>query len=436
MNRHHGRDRGDRGAPPALRGRGRPYSARTVYAQPARAQCGSAVYFGAGRFAMIWMSLPFGSAFATITCMACWVLCRRPASACAEPVAARFHELLAGLAACTLSLSPIEACHLVRCVVAVQRHGATSFLRCCLPAIRVEPPSRGSVARIEGQRARARAVPPTRCRGRHVATVALAASLWSMAASAQPPSDAAWNALQDGAIVLFRHANAPGGGDPPGLKIGDCSTQRNLDDSGRAQARRIGERFRDRRVRVGAVLTSQWCRTRETAELAFPGQARDDPNFNSFFGDSARARDADRPGEGDAEPLARPRRAGRDDAPGQHHRADRRLPRLGRRRRAAPAGRRHRSGRAAAAVARRSAVAEVEPRALDNRIGEPREASHREGRPRPLCRTATLRRSRRDLPVERRVVADRRHGARCPVSLTLTTPIVWMSRARSRVTDP
>ena len=129
---------------------------------------------------------------------------------------------------------------------------------------------------------------PTRCRWRHVATVALAASLWSMAASAQPPSDAAWNALQDGAIVLFRHANAPGGGDPPGLKIGDCSTQRNLDDSGRAQARRIGERFRERRVRVGAVLTSQWCRTRETAELAFPGQARDDPNFNSFFGDSAR----------------------------------------------------------------------------------------------------------------------------------------------------
>jgi hypothetical protein len=42
-------------------------------------------------------------------------------------------------------------------------------------------------------------------------------------------------------IVLFRHAIAPGGGDPPGLRLGDCATQRNLDDTGRDQARRIGE---------------------------------------------------------------------------------------------------------------------------------------------------------------------------------------------------
>ena len=117
---------------------------------------------------------------------------------------------------------------------------------------------------------------------------AFAAAACATAASAQPSSDAAWNALQDGAIVLFRHANAPGGGDPPGMKIGDCSTQRNLDEAGRAQARQIGERFRARSVPIGAVLTSQWCRTRETAELAFPGQARDDPRFNSFFGDSVR----------------------------------------------------------------------------------------------------------------------------------------------------
>ncbi len=121
-----------------------------------------------------------------------------------------------------------------------------------------------------------------------LATTALAASLCTAPATAQPSTDTEWDALQDGTVVLFRHANAPGGGDPPGLKIGDCSTQRNLDDAGRAQARRIGERFRDRRIRVGAVLTSQWCRTRETAELAFPKQARDDPNFNSFFGDAAR----------------------------------------------------------------------------------------------------------------------------------------------------
>jgi phosphohistidine phosphatase SixA len=104
---------------------------------------------------------------------------------------------------------------------------------------------------------------------------------WRAAAASQGD----WSALKDGSIVLFRHANAPGVGDPPGFKLGECRTQRNLDDTGRAQARRIGEQFRQRGIRVGAVLTSQWCRTRETAELAFPGQVREDPNFNSFFGD-------------------------------------------------------------------------------------------------------------------------------------------------------
>jgi phosphohistidine phosphatase SixA len=95
--------------------------------------------------------------------------------------------------------------------------------------------------------------------------------------------DSAWRAMRDGTIVLLRHANAPGGGDPSGMVLGDCSTQRNLDEVGRAQARRIGEVFRARGVVVGAVRSSQWCRTRETADLAFPGQRRDEPAFNSFF---------------------------------------------------------------------------------------------------------------------------------------------------------
>jgi phosphohistidine phosphatase SixA len=101
------------------------------------------------------------------------------------------------------------------------------------------------------------------------------------------PSQAAddWSALQPGRIVLFRHANAPGVGDPTGFKLNDCRTQRNLDAVGRAQARRIGMAFRRWRVVVGAVLTSQWCRTRETASLAFPGQVQDEPAFNSFFED-------------------------------------------------------------------------------------------------------------------------------------------------------
>jgi broad specificity phosphatase PhoE len=69
----------------------------------------------------------------------------------------------------------------------------------------------------------------------------------------------------------------------------DCQTQRNLDEVGRTQARELGERFRTHRVTVGAVLSSQWCRTRDTAELAFPGRVREDADFNSFFGDAARA---------------------------------------------------------------------------------------------------------------------------------------------------
>jgi phosphohistidine phosphatase SixA len=97
---------------------------------------------------------------------------------------------------------------------------------------------------------------------------------------------AAWSALKKpGTIVLFRHASAPGGGDPVGHRLDDCSTQRNLDEEGRAQARRIGERFRAQGVKVEAVLSSQWCRTRDTAQLAFPGLPKDGPAFNSFFSD-------------------------------------------------------------------------------------------------------------------------------------------------------
>jgi phosphohistidine phosphatase SixA len=98
---------------------------------------------------------------------------------------------------------------------------------------------------------------------------------------------AAWAALRGGGVVLFRHAIAPGGGDPPGMRIGDCATQRNLDETGRAQARRIGDAFRARGVAVGAVLASEWCRTAETADLAFPGSRQAEPAFNSFFGSRA-----------------------------------------------------------------------------------------------------------------------------------------------------
>lgn len=116
-----------------------------------------------------------------------------------------------------------------------------------------------------------------------IPTLALPAAS-SMAAANAP----AWEALRrGGAVALFRHATAPGTGGPPGMRLGECATQRNLDEAGRAQARRIGEAFRAERVAVGAVLASRWCRARETADLAFPGLVRAEPAFDSFFDERA-----------------------------------------------------------------------------------------------------------------------------------------------------
>ncbi len=93
-----------------------------------------------------------------------------------------------------------------------------------------------------------------------------------------------WAALRGGGhVALLRHALAPGTGDPAEFAIGDCSTQRNLSDEGRAQARRIGERLRANGITAARVFTSKWCRCRDTAaELGF-GAARDLPALNSFF---------------------------------------------------------------------------------------------------------------------------------------------------------
>lgn len=84
-------------------------------------------------------------------------------------------------------------------------------------------------------------------------------------------------------MLLLRHANAPGVGDPPGMVPGDCATQRNLDDRGRAQAKRLGERLRAEGIDGVRVYTSQWCRCRETARLLGVGPVEDLPALNSFF---------------------------------------------------------------------------------------------------------------------------------------------------------
>ncbi|CAO3409115.1 histidine phosphatase family protein [Azospirillum largimobile] len=87
-----------------------------------------------------------------------------------------------------------------------------------------------------------------------------------------------------GLVVLMRHAEAPGVGDPPGFKLDDCATQRNLSDEGRAQAARIGERLRQLGLAKARVLSSQWCRCLETARLLDLGPVTEMPALNSFFG--------------------------------------------------------------------------------------------------------------------------------------------------------
>ena len=90
---------------------------------------------------------------------------------------------------------------------------------------------------------------------------------------------------EGGHLGIMRHAIAPGGGDPPGLLLGDCATQRNLGAEGRAQAARLGARLRDAGIVRARVLTSQWCRTRDTAALLGLGAPQDLPILNSFFAD-------------------------------------------------------------------------------------------------------------------------------------------------------
>jgi phosphohistidine phosphatase SixA len=99
--------------------------------------------------------------------------------------------------------------------------------------------------------------------------VALATWLLAGPAAAADDSQNAWAVLVNGGhVALIRHGNAPPGfGDPPGFKIDDCATQRNLDEKGRAQARALGEAFRQHRVRADKILSSPWCRCLETARL-------------------------------------------------------------------------------------------------------------------------------------------------------------------------
>jgi len=102
--------------------------------------------------------------------------------------------------------------------------------------------------------------------------------------------DAAWRLLAaGGCAVLLRHAQTVAGiGDPPGFRLDDCSTQRNLSSAGREEARRIGAGFERRGIGVDEVLSSRWCRCLDTARLAFPRhEVRVFEPLDSFFADGS-----------------------------------------------------------------------------------------------------------------------------------------------------
>jgi phosphohistidine phosphatase SixA len=92
-----------------------------------------------------------------------------------------------------------------------------------------------------------------------------------------------------GVAVLLRHTQTtPGVGDPPGWRLADCASQRNLDESGIAHARRIGRWFAQQQLRPTRVRNSPWCRTRETARLAFE-RSEDWPALANIFEDRSGA---------------------------------------------------------------------------------------------------------------------------------------------------
>ena len=85
-----------------------------------------------------------------------------------------------------------------------------------------------------------------------------------------------------GNLIFIRHAYAPGGGDPENFNIHDCSTQRNLNESGRIQSRKIGNFFTENKIKIEKVYSSEWCRCKETASLAFDN-FKTKSFLNSFF---------------------------------------------------------------------------------------------------------------------------------------------------------
>jgi broad specificity phosphatase PhoE len=124
---------------------------------------------------------------------------------------------------------------------------------------------------------------------RSVAIAATLLVLFACSATAADPMPEA-DFAKPGRVLVMRHANAPGTGDPENFKLSDCATQRNLDAAGRAQAAQIGRRLAKAGVKGIKVYSSQWCRCLETARLLAVGPVTQLPALNSFF---ARAEERD-----------------------------------------------------------------------------------------------------------------------------------------------
>ncbi len=114
-------------------------------------------------------------------------------------------------------------------------------------------------------------------------TASLGLLLLAVTVDAAEPGRMVEQIKAGGRVLMIRHANAPGNGDPENFRIGDCSTQRNLDDRGRTQARRIGQWLRSRGIESARIYASQWCRCLETAALLDLGSVAELPALNSFF---------------------------------------------------------------------------------------------------------------------------------------------------------
>ncbi len=87
----------------------------------------------------------------------------------------------------------------------------------------------------------------------------------------------------DANVIFMRHALAPGFGDPDQFRLRDCTTQRNLDETGRQQARDIGQFLLAQNISIDAIYSSQWCRCRDTADELGLGEWQEFSGLNSFF---------------------------------------------------------------------------------------------------------------------------------------------------------